>query len=150
MYVFLYIKTGYKLYKTYTTSWLKLPLYDFCIYAQCTNYTKCMQMLITSYMATDVCFLYIQKLYILYFLNFRISNDAFFHSIFASLQNFRTSFFIFKKIQQWICIKKVFIINLIYFNFINYILTFFTGFFFFLNVLFGILFIQIKVTFINL
>ena len=50
-----------------------------------------------SYEATGVCFLYMQKLYILYFLNFRISNDASFHSIFAFLQNFRTSFFIFKK-----------------------------------------------------
>ena len=33
------------------------------------------------YVAADVCFLYIHKPYILYFSNFRINNDAIFHSI---------------------------------------------------------------------
>ena len=68
--------------KPYTASSLKLPLYVFFTYTQCTNYTKCMQMLIE---ATDVCFLYMQKLCILYFSNFCISKDAIFHSIFATL-----------------------------------------------------------------
>ena len=46
---FLYIQTTYKLYKTYKTSSLKQPLYVFCTYKQCTNYTKFIQMLIKSY-----------------------------------------------------------------------------------------------------
>ena len=44
------IQTMYKLYKTYTTSSLKLHLYVFCTYTQCTNYKKCIPMLIESYM----------------------------------------------------------------------------------------------------
>ena len=47
---FLYIQTMCKVYKTHTTSKLKRPLHVFCTYTQCTNYTKCMQMLIESYM----------------------------------------------------------------------------------------------------
>ena len=38
-------------------------------------------MLIRSYAAADVCFLYMQKPYILYFSAFRIDNDAIFCSI---------------------------------------------------------------------
>ena len=34
-----------------------------------------------KYVVADVCFLYIQKPYILYFSNFRINNDAIFHCI---------------------------------------------------------------------
>ena len=36
---------------------------------------------IIYYAAADVCFLYIQKPYILYFSNFCINNDTIFHSI---------------------------------------------------------------------
>ena len=54
-------------------------------------------MLIASYVAAAVCFLYIQELYNLYFSNFCISNDAFFNYTFASLQNLRTSFFYIQK-----------------------------------------------------
>ena len=41
--------------KPYTASSLKLSLYVFFTYTQCTNYKICMQMLIE---ATNVCFLY--------------------------------------------------------------------------------------------
>ena len=51
MYVFIHSYkqcTNYT-YKTYTTSELKRPLYVFCSHTQCTNYTKCIHMLIESY-----------------------------------------------------------------------------------------------------
>ena len=70
-------------------------------------------MLIASSVATGVCFFYMQKLYILYFFSFLISNDGFFRSTLATAQNFRTNFFIFKKIHIGIYFKKLFSINLI-------------------------------------
>ena len=66
---------------------MKRPLYVFCSYPHCTNYTKCIQILIESYSyaAADIYFLYIQKRYILYFWDFRINNDAIVHSIWQPL-----------------------------------------------------------------
>ena len=84
---FLCIQTMYKLYKTYTTSWLKLPFYVFCMYMQCTNYTKCIQMLIVSHVVIDVCFLYTKQLYILYFFNFCANNDDNHFRIFSKFQD---------------------------------------------------------------
>ena len=73
------IQTMYKLHKTYTTSSLKLHLYVFCTYTQCTNYTKCIPMLIESYMQLLMYVFCICNNPI--FLNFCINNDAIFHSI---------------------------------------------------------------------
>ena len=53
----------------------------FCTYKQCTNYTKCLQILIESYMLLMRYVFSIQNLYILYFSNFCVNMDAIFRSI---------------------------------------------------------------------
>ena len=94
---------------------------------QCTNYTKCIQMLIVSHVVIDVCFLYTKQLYILYFFNFCANNDDVLRSTFASFQNFRTSFCMFKTIYKQSYIKNFIICSNI-FNFL--IAIFFTEIFF--------------------
>ena len=44
------VQTVENLYKVQTKNGFKLEMYVFCTYTQCTNYIKCIQMLIESYM----------------------------------------------------------------------------------------------------
>ena len=70
----------------------------------------------------DVCFLYAQKPYILYFLNFQINNDAIFCSILQLCKISGPYFFICRRVHRWIYIMNLFNINLVYFNFNIYYL----------------------------
>ena len=116
-------------------------MYIFCAYKQCSNYTKCIQMLIESYMLLMMYFFCMQNLYILYFLNLCV-NDAIFHSV-LQLCKILGPIFLYWKIYIWIYIIDLFSINLIYFNYnICYIIW---SIFF----LIYILFIKIQVIFIN-
>ena len=100
------VQKMYKLYKTCTKFKLKVTWnlkHVFCTYKQCTNNTKPIQLanwnslwnsqctnytykMYTNvnwimYATANVCFLYIQKPYILYFSNFHINNNTIFRSI---------------------------------------------------------------------
>ena len=87
-----YIQKLYKLYKTCKMCkenmyknrlkyGLKLETGVCCTYKQCTNYTKCMKMLIESYVLLLMYDLCIQDPNILYFSNFCFNNDAIFRAI---------------------------------------------------------------------
>ena len=83
----------------------------------CTNYTKWIQMLIESYEGCW-CFLYIQKLFIVYFSNFTSATTS--SSVLLSQLSKISEPVLLKKIQRWIYVIYLSSINLIYFSFNNY------------------------------
>ena len=134
------------MYKNRLKYGLKLETGVCCTYKQCTNYTKCMKMLIESYVLLLMYDLCIQDPNILYFSNFCFNNDAIFRAILQLCKILGPMFSYSKRFTD----ESILSIYLVLIQFISILIfLFFFLYIFSKCIFFDILFIKTKVIFIN-